>query len=72
MDREIDQELLDEVRHKGYSRIPIYVGKANNMQYVCVLLAKSLIGIKIEENETIASMIRKERIKVTEPIFMEP
>ena len=72
MDREIDQELLDEVRHKGYSRIPIYVGKANNMQYVCILLAKSLIGIKIEENETIASMIRKEQFKVSEPIFISP
>jgi len=43
IDSQLDKELLKEIYSKGYSRIPIYEGKRENI--VSVLLSRDLILI---------------------------
>jgi len=43
MDQDIDKEILDEIRRKGFSRIPVHLGHEENA-VVGILLVKSLIG----------------------------
>ena len=57
VDRVLDLELLNEIKHKNYSRIPIYSGEKFKNLIIGVLLVKSLIGISFEKGESIGSLI---------------
>ena len=46
MDDIIHDEQLEEIRIKGFSRIPIHLGE-NEQAVIGILLVKSLIGYKV-------------------------
>lgn len=49
IDSQLDKELLKEIYSKGYSRIPIYEGKRENI--VSVLLSRDLILINPDKRK---------------------
>ena len=44
IDEVVNDELLMEIKEKGYSRIPIYYGE-NELLILGILIVKSLIGV---------------------------
>ena len=72
VDRVLDLELLNEIKHKNYSRIPIYSGEKSKNLIIGVLLVKSLIGISFEKGESIGSLITSKQIKIVEPLYVKP
>ena len=57
----------------GYSRIPIYA-KADKNFIVGILLIKSLIGLKLDDEgtTTIEDLIKDEKVTLRKPIFTHP
>lgn len=43
----IDRTKIDEIKEKGYSRVPIYYGE-NNTFIIGVLLVKTLLGVELD------------------------
>lgn len=48
IDTKIDQNAIDLIKMKGYSRIPVYYGSDKHF-ILGVLIVKSLIGVDVDE-----------------------
>ena len=46
-DQILDRDLLNEIKAKNYSRIPIYYQENNNKIIFGILFMKSLVGIDL-------------------------
>ena len=44
----VDDELIAEIKNKNFSRIPIYYGEPDRRLVFCILMTKSLIGVKVD------------------------
>lgn len=71
VDRLLDDELIQEIQHKNYSRIPIYYGNPERNLIFGVLFTKSLIGIQIDGTKKISDFIMEGKIKLGVPMFIE-
>jgi len=58
LNRALDNDLLEEIKKEGFTRIPVYKGSIDNM--VGVLYAKDLINIKI--GKKVSSIYTKKNI----------
>lgn len=56
----IDQQLLDEIREKGFSRIPVYNQQTDNM--TGILYSKDLIGLNNETEIKVADMVLENEV----------
>jgi metal transporter CNNM len=56
----IGQELLDEIREKGFSRIPVYNQKTDDM--TGILYSKDLIGINTEKEIKVADLVKDNEV----------
>ena len=56
IDALIDRIQIDEIRAKGYSRIPIYYGHPSFI--IGILLVKTLIGADIEKPVTLRELCK--------------
>ena len=67
----VDQQLLIEMREKGYSRIPIYY-KENRHLVFGIMLLKSLVGLEASQlsETTIGQLISAGQVKIREPIYI--
>lgn len=55
---------IEEIKQKGYSRIPVYEGNADNI--IGLIFVKDLIGIEIDEETTVEKYVKKNKF-----IFIE-
>ena len=63
--------LLDEIKEKGYSRIPIYYGY-NPTFVLGILIVKSLIGLNINgEIKTIRDHLTEKNIIIKTPSYVD-
>lgn len=56
----ITQDLLDEIREKGFSRIPVYNKETDNMSGI--LYSKDLIGLHGDSNLQVKDMVQDKEI----------
>jgi metal transporter CNNM len=63
----LNQRLVDEVRNKGFSRIPVFYGD-NPSSAFAILLTKRLIGFDTHEKLTIESA----KLDLRRPLFVYP
>ena len=63
---EIDEQTLSLILHKGFSRIPVYSGKRNNV--VGILRIKQLINVDIRDNRS----LKEKNIQLSQPIVISP
>lgn len=63
----LNQNLMQEVKVKGFSRIPIYYAD-NRGSAFAILLAKRLIGLNTQEKFTIESA----KLDLRKPLFVSP
>lgn len=71
-DREVDDNLLQEILKKNYSRVPIYYGDKQNCLIIGILLMRSLIGLKFESGTKVYDLIREDKVTVKEPLYIMP
>jgi CBS domain containing-hemolysin-like protein len=66
-------EVINLIKRKGYSRIPVYYGE-NKTFIIGVLIVKSLIGLTIgQENlKTLRELSMKDDIMIVTPIYANP
>jgi CBS domain containing-hemolysin-like protein len=66
-------EVINLIKKKGYSRIPVYYGE-NKTFIIGVLIVKSLIGLTIgQENlKTLRELSMKDDIMIVTPIYANP
>ncbi len=55
--RKIDDNLLKEIKDKGFSRIPVFENTKDNI--IGILYSKELIGYKVDENKTVSDICDK-------------
>lgn len=53
----IDQELLQQIKDKGFSRIPVFEGKKDNL--IGILYSKELIGYNPESKKTVGDLCNR-------------
>lgn len=53
----IDRELLLQIKDKGFSRIPVFEGKKDNL--IGILYSKELIGYNPEEQKTVGDLCNR-------------
>lgn len=60
-EREVDLDLLKEIKDKCYSRIPIYYGPPERQLIIGILLVRSLVGLDIEKitGQRICDLVQK-------------
>jgi metal transporter CNNM len=58
--KQITDSLIEEIKTRGLSRIPVYENSPDNM--IGILYIKDLIGLKFDENSTIGDIIRKDKV----------
>ena len=51
--------MIQEIRTKGYSRIPVYYG-ANKSFILGILITKTLIGVDVDHPKTLRELSRLE------------
>jgi metal transporter CNNM len=71
IDTLIDREMIDIIRDKGYSRVPVYLGK-NNTFIIGVLLVKTLLGVDIEHPKTLREHCRNADCVIKVPLYVSP
>lgn len=57
IDALMNREMVDKIREKGYSRVPIYYGE-NETFIIGVLLVKTLLGIDVDEPKSIRQLCK--------------
>lgn len=68
--KKVNQELLDDIRNKGFTRIPVYKNELDNI--AGILYAKELIGISPETEKKVKDLYRKDQIlKVQDTIYLD-
>jgi len=71
MDDVVTDDLIFEIRSKGFSRIPIHLGE-NEEAVVGILLVKSLLGYKVPDKPiTLKQMYLKNLCKIKDPYYCE-
>jgi CBS domain containing-hemolysin-like protein len=63
----LDEQLMAEVRAKGFSRIPVYYGDDPSSAYA-ILLSKRLIGFNTRDRLT----LEKAKLDLRMPLFVDP
>ena len=63
---EIDEQSLNIILQKGYSRIPVYSGNRNNV--IGILRIKQLINVNIRDG----SSLKDKNIQLSQPIVISP
>jgi putative hemolysin len=73
IDTAIDQNAIDLIKRKGYSRIPIYYGENKNF-IIGVLIVKSLIGFNmdIKNPKSLRELSSEEMCIIKTPIYASP
>ena len=73
IDTVIDYEVIDLIKRKGYSRIPVYYGE-NKTFVIGVLIVKSLIGLEIDRQnpKSLRELSMQEQIMIRTPIYASP
>lgn len=71
-DRLVNEELMNEIKKKNYSRIPVYWGDVDRKLIIGILLVKSLVGLQFEDGLKISDLINKKQIKMKEPLYVKP
>ena len=71
-DAKVDEELIQKILKKNYSRIPVYFGHENKRLVIGILLTKSLIGVNLNESLTVAQLISQKKCKIKEPLYVKP
>lgn len=66
----LDENLLNEIKTSGYSRIPISLS-SEQKTVIGIFLTKSLLGYKLCD-ETIAQAIKRNNIIVKSPVYFMP
>jgi metal transporter CNNM len=61
VDALIDETMIEEIRTKGYSRIPVYYGESKSF-ILGILIVKTLIGVDIDEPKTLRELSRLDLI----------
>lgn len=56
----VDTELLLKIRSKGFSRIPVYLEKKDNL--VGILYSKDLIGFDLNSNKTVGDLCNEKAV----------
>lgn len=67
----MNREMIDLIRDKGYSRIPVYYGE-NETFLIGILLVKSLLGIDVDEPKTLRQLCREEVCTIKGPYYVNP
>ena len=73
IDAVINQDAIDLIKHKGYSRIPVYYGE-NKTFIIGVLIVKSLIGLQIDKEnpKSLRELTMSEQCQILTPIYASP
>ncbi len=71
IDALIDKALVDEMRAKGYSRLPVYYGD-NKMFILGILIVKTLIGVDIKNPKTLRDLCKHQLCKIKTPSYVHP
>jgi hypothetical protein len=73
IDTVVDQEVIDLIKRKGYSRIPVYYGE-NKTFIFGVLIVKSLIGLEIDKKnpKSLRELSMRELCMIRTPIYASP
>lgn len=73
IDAVLDEKTLELIKHKGYSRIPVFYGE-NRTFIIGVLIVKSLIGLQIDKDrpKSLRELSREDSIMIKTPIYASP
>ena len=73
IDTVLDQEAINMIKRKGYSRIPVYYGE-NQSFIIGVFIVKSLIGYVIDQEnpKTLRELSMNEQITIVQAIYASP
>ena len=74
IDKVFDYQTLDLIKHKGFSRIPVYYGD-NKCFIIGVLIVKSLIGVTLDKEnpKTLRQLSLEENlVMIKTPIYASP
>mmetsp|Transcript_10846 Transcript_10846/g.8061 ORF Transcript_10846/g.8061 Transcript_10846/m.8061 type:complete len:206 (-) Transcript_10846:782-1399(-) len=71
IDSTLDQELLADLRIKGYSRVPVYYSD-NTHLILGILIVKTLIGLDITQPKTLRELCYEKQIKIKVAAYLEP
>lgn len=66
---EINTEKLEDIKKKGYSRIPIYY-KSKNSFIMGVLITKSLLGVDLSHPKTLRQLFLEKKCNIRLPLFV--
>jgi metal transporter CNNM len=58
--KQITESLIEEIKTRGLSRIPVYENSPDNM--IGILYIKDLIGLKFDEYSSVGDIIRKDKV----------
>lgn len=71
IDALVDINLINEMRVKGYSRIPIFYGE-NKGFIIGILIVKTLIGADIMKPKTLRELCKLQLCKIKTPSYVHP
>lgn len=64
----LTDKLLNEIKEKGFSRIPVYTDNQDNMD--SILFTKDLIGFNSSQNYKVANLARKDKMLLVDEEIM--
>ncbi len=65
----IDQGVIETIKSKGFSRIPIYIENRDNIEGV--LLVKDLLGLDLKEEKTVKDFMRPDILYIKENMRLD-
>lgn len=65
----IDTNTVEEIRAKGYSRIPVYWGESPTF-ILGILMVKSLIGVDIDKPRTLRQLSKEGVCTIRTPLYV--
>jgi CBS domain containing-hemolysin-like protein len=73
IDTVIESSIIELIKRKGYSRIPVYYGE-NKSFIIGVLIVKSLIGLEIdhENPKNLRELSMEDLCTIKTPIYASP
>ncbi|CDW80843.1 UNKNOWN [Stylonychia lemnae] len=71
IDTILDKEVIDLIKLKGYSRIPVYYGEDHSF-ILGLLIVKSLIGLNVESPLSLRELSMKGQCLIKTPIYASP
>jgi len=71
IDEFVNEQMMLEMRMKGYSRIPVYYGNNNNF-ILGILIVKTLIGVDVKNARTLRDLCKHQMCKIKTPSYVHP